>query len=69
MTPRLGRNLRTHQQATARPRRTRFVVVRWDGVALGEAPTLEQAEETARVASQGQRPDFVRVVAPGVSRE
>jgi hypothetical protein len=69
MTPRLARNLRTFQSATAAPRRTRFVVVRWDGVELGEAPTREQAEETARVASQGQRPDFVRVVAPGVSRE
>jgi hypothetical protein len=65
MTPRLGRNLRTHQQATARPRRTRFVVVRWDGVALGEAPTLERAEALADKLSQGQQRDFARVVVPG----
>jgi hypothetical protein len=69
MTPRLARNLRTFQSATMAPRRTRFAIVRWDGVELGEAPTREQAEDTARVASQGQRSDFARVVAPGVSRE
>jgi hypothetical protein len=65
MTPRVGRNMRTYQQATAAPRRTRFVVVRWDGVAMGEAPTRERAESLAESLRIGRAPDFVRVVAPG----
>jgi hypothetical protein len=62
MTPRLGRNLRTHQALTVRAPKVRFVVVRWDGVELGGATTLEAAERLADSVSQGQERDFARVV-------
>ena len=66
MTPRLGRNLRAHQQSlAARTRRARYVVVRWDGVELGGASTLEAAERLADSLSQGQERDFARVVKTG----
>lgn len=66
MTPRLGRNLRTHQQSLAvRTRRARFVVVRHDGVELGGAPTIKAAERLADSLSMGQERDFARVVKTG----
>jgi len=58
--PVLARHASHHQNRVVA---TRFRVLRFDGVLLGGATSLERAETMAAVLRQGQRRDFAQVVA------